>query len=54
MIHHHKDSISYMNESVSNGRRRGRGCAMFSCLLLNGFLLHIDTDQGPWIMLTSS
>lgn len=53
MLHHHKDSISYMNESMSNGRR-GRGCAMFSYLLLNGFLLHIDIDQGPWIMLTSS
>ena len=29
MLHHHKDSISYMNESMSNGRRRGRSVPCF-------------------------
>lgn len=42
----HEDSISYMNESVSNGGRGGGGPAMSSRHLVHGFWSHTSTDQG--------
>lgn len=46
MLHHDKDTVSYMNESVSSRRRRRRkGCHVFP-ILSGGFLFHIDTDRA--------